>query len=60
MGSVLWKVSCEAEIKVVLGKERERDKSDAVATRHHLIQWELWTWTDTSMFGPRGQGAEPL
>ena len=34
MGSVLWKVSCEAEIKVVLGKkrERERDKSDAVAT----------------------------
>ena len=32
MGSVLWKVSCEVEIKVVLGKKRERDKSDAVAT----------------------------
>ena len=25
VGSVLWKVSCEAEIKVVLGKERERE-----------------------------------
>ena len=32
VGSVLWKVSCEGEIKAVLGKDRESDKSDAVAT----------------------------
>ena len=59
MGSVLWKVSCEGEITAVSGKEKERDKSDAVAT-HHLIQWELWSWTGTSTFGSRGQGTKPL